>query len=70
MRDAKAKADQIAQLTGVTLGEVTYVQEGWAPSPITPLYDAFQASAKSASSISPGETELSLRLSVVYSLAE
>ncbi len=70
LEDAKAKADQIAQLTGVTLGEVTYVQEGSVPPPISPLYGAFAAEAKSASSISPGETELSLQLSVVYSLAK
>ena len=70
LEDAKAKADQIAQLTGVTLGEVTYVQEGSVPSPISPSFGVFAAEAKSSSSISAGETELSLQLSVVYSLAK
>ena len=69
MADAKAKAEQIAKLAGVTLGKPTYISESaYFPSP-TPIRMAEVAVAPSTP-ISPGETEVSLSLQVVYAILE
>jgi len=70
MADAKAKAEQLAELAGVTLGKPTYIAES---SSYVPVYYDLMRAAEAASVpetlISPGETEISLSVQVVYSIS-
>ncbi len=71
MADAKAKAEQMAKLSGVRLGKVTYVSESsyypYATRSSMPTMDAMEG-AKTV--ISPGETEITINVQVVYGIAE
>ena len=68
MADAKAKAEQLAELAGVTLGKPTYISEGsQIPYPRGMMEEAY-AGAADTTPISPGEMEISLRLQVVYAI--
>jgi len=72
MEDAKDKAEQLAKLAKVDLGEPTYISEGsiYVPTP----YDLFRGEAiplpapAPTTPISPGETEVRLTVQVVYSI--
>ncbi len=67
MADAKAKAEQLAALAGVTLGKPAYVSEGTQAPPIydrAVVYEAERAVAPT--SISSGETEVQLTVQVAY----
>ncbi len=69
MADAKAKAEQLAELAGVTLGKPTYINESGGYIPI--YYDLREAAVGSPAPmtpISPGEMEISLSVQVVYSI--
>jgi uncharacterized protein len=72
MKDAKAKADQIASLSGVTLGKVTYVSESSysQPYPVSvPMYKAMDSAGGAPStSISPGQTDIVLNIQVAYAI--
>jgi len=77
MADAKDKAEQIASLAGMKLGEPTYISES-AVSPVyetmvyglsTPMPVPAPAPAP-APSISPGEIEISVNMQIAYSIAE
>lgn len=69
--DALARAEELAGLHGVALGEVVSVSEvinGMA----VPMYDSVNASmgmGSAAGPISPGELEMTARLQVVYAIA-
>ena len=66
MKDAKDKAQHLAELGGVKLGKLTYINEysGYIPPPV--IYrDVEEATS---SSISPGELEIQLTVQVVYSI--
>jgi hypothetical protein len=71
MADAKAKAEQLAQLSGVTLGKPIYIAESDGYMPI--LYREFDlmegAPSAATTPISPGETEISLTVQVVYAIS-
>ena len=68
MADAKAKAEQLAELAGVTLGKLTYISEG-VSYPIYPRdYSYEMAAAAPETPISPGEIEISLTVQVVYAI--
>ena len=69
MAEAKAKAEQLAELAGVTLGKPTYISEGIQVPPITRgvVYEEIVA-APAATPISPGEAEISLSLQVAYAI--
>lgn len=69
MADAKAKANQLAQLAGVTLGNATYITES-SYSPPIPSPFAFEAKAVGAVStpISPGETEITTTVQVTFAI--
>jgi len=70
MQDARAKAEQLAELGGVKLGKPTYISEG-AVSPIYPraVYEKVAgAPAQAETSISPGEMDISLNVQVVYAI--
>ncbi len=70
MAEAKAKAKQLAELAGVTLGKPTYISEGiQAPPPIR--YEQTVAPAATpATPISPGEMEISLTIQVAYAILD
>jgi len=70
MADAKAKAEQLAELAGVTLGKPTYISEGIS-YPIYPRGAIAMEEALApapATPISPGEMEISLNVQVVYAI--
>jgi len=68
MADAQAKAEQLAELAGVTLGKPTYISEGIS-YPIYPRdYMYEMAGAAPETPISPGEIEISLTVQVVYTI--
>jgi uncharacterized protein YggE len=72
MKDAKAKADQIASLSGVTLGKPTFVSEN-SSSPINyqpalAKMDAVAAGSAPTTSISVGEMTISLNVQVAYAI--
>ena len=70
MADAKAKAEQLAELAGVTLGKPTYISEGTQTPPIYPrlMVEIVEEAVVGRTPISPGETEISLTVQVVYAI--
>lgn len=70
MADAKAKAEQLAKLAGVTLGKPIYISESiYMPPPIYPARMAeAPVPAPAPTPISPGETEISLTVQVTYAI--
>ncbi len=69
MTEAKAKAKQLAELAGVTLGKPTYISESTQiPYPRMMMEEAVLSKAGAPTSISPGELEISLNLQVVYAI--
>ena len=69
MADAKAKAEQLAELAGGRLGKATYISEGAQIPP--PIYrqDIYEEAVPAATTpISPGEMEISLTVQVAYSI--
>ena len=70
MADARAKAEQLAELAGGRLGKATYISES-SPTPPS-VYrggDVYEESAMAAPTpISPGETEITLTVQVAYSI--
>lgn len=68
--DAKARAEQLARLSGKSLGDPTYIQEsGGAPVPRPAAFQSLAADARAAdTSINPGQTEVSLQLQVIYEI--
>jgi len=72
MADARAKAEELAELAGVTLGKPIYISESTYTS--FPSYrEEFLVKAAGApmpqTPISPGETEISLSVQVAYAIA-
>ena len=68
MADAKAKAEQLATLAGVTLGKPTYISEGTQIPPPIYFRGADAEMAAPSTPISPGEMEISLTVQVVYAI--
>jgi len=66
--DAKARAEQLAKLAGVTLGKPTYISEYGVPTVPAPIYYKGGAEAALSIPISPGELEVSLSVQLVYSI--
>ncbi len=69
MADAKAKAEQLAELADGKLGKATYISESSQAPP--PIYrqDIFEEAMPAATTpISPGEMEISLTVQVVYAI--
>jgi uncharacterized protein YggE len=68
MADAKAKAEQLAILGGVTLGKPTYISESYT-SFITPkYYDSREAGMSSETPISTGELDITISVQVTYAI--
>ena len=81
MADAKEKAEQIAKLAGLQLGNPSYVSENSTPVYQNVMYGLSNASAQqmmpspapiaeSAFSISPGAIEISVNMQVAYEIAK
>ena len=70
MKDAKAKAEQMASLGGVKLGRPTYVTENAYYPPVPYPMGALKAEAAAADTtpISPGETDIILNVQVTYAI--
>jgi len=71
--DAKAKAEQLADLAGVKLGKPTYITENaHLPSPIYPqvLYERAAGASVPETPISAGEMEISLTVQLVYAILD
>jgi uncharacterized protein YggE len=68
MKDAQAKAADLARLSGVNLGKATYISENSYSQPYQyPMYKGADM-AGSVTSISPGQTDLTLSVQVAYSI--
>ena len=65
---AKAKAEQIAELAGVSLGKPTYISEGIQSPPISTRGAIYEMEAAMPTPISPGEIELTLTIQVAYAI--
>ena len=69
MADAKAKAEQLAELADAELGKATYISESSQTPP--PIYRGEiykEAAMAEETPISPGEMEISLTVQVVYAI--
>ncbi|RJO61522.1 MAG: DUF541 domain-containing protein [Dehalococcoidia bacterium] len=71
MNDAANRAKQLAKLSGVKLGKATYINESLNSSSRTIYFDSGIKAAPSVPTtpISPGETEITLTVQVVYSIS-
>jgi uncharacterized protein YggE len=71
MNNAADSAKQLAKLAGVKLGSATYINESINSNSQTIYYDTVlkEAAPAVATSISPGETEVTLTVQVVYSIS-
>jgi len=69
MADAKAKAKQLAELAGVTLGSATYITESSYSPPIASPF-AFEAKAMGGATtpISPGEAEITTTVQITFAI--
>jgi uncharacterized protein len=68
--DAIAKAEQLADASGIKLGNITYISESY----YTPVYDTYRGYAETAvpsaaaTQISAGETTITATVQVVYAI--
>ncbi len=67
MADANAKAEQLAELAGVTLGKATYISEGIQ---VPPTIRIAEAAISAVTPISPGEVEVSISVQVAYAIVK
>ena len=70
MADAKKKAEQLAKLANVDLGNATYISENLYSAPIakSAMAVGYDEGASYSTSISPGELDISLNVQVAYSI--
>jgi uncharacterized protein YggE len=73
MTDAKAKAEQLADLAGIKLGKPTYISEGTIYPPV--VYRDAGAGVMAPSEayptpVSPGEIDLTLSVQVAYAIED
>ena len=69
--EAKNKAEQLARLSGVTLGKATYISEGGQIPPVARAVSVIDFALEGAAietPISPGQLEISLTVQVVYAI--
>lgn len=69
MADARAKAEQLAELSGVELGNPTYISE-WSSYPVSSRDIYYGAEASAPTPISAGELELTLTIQVAYAISD
>ena len=70
MAEARDKAEQLAELAGVTLGNATYISEGSQAPPIARGASYIDVNEEMAieTPVSPGEMEISLTVQVIYAI--
>lgn len=69
MADAKAKAEQLAQLAGVTLGKAFYISEGGGAIPSSSVVrEMADGLGGGATPISGGELEVTVQVQVAYAI--
>jgi len=68
--DAGAKAEQLANLSGVKLGKPTYISESIYYPVYPPPVRVAEAAPVPKTSISPGEMKISLDIQVVYAILD
>jgi uncharacterized protein YggE len=70
IEDARERAEQLASLAGVTLGKARTISESSSSSPFADSGGGrvFAAAAQAETSISPGETEISISVFVTYGI--
>ena len=66
--DAKAKAQRLADLSGVDLGDVISISESFSAPPIPFARDAFAETEQGATPIEAGELDVILTVEVVYAI--
>lgn len=69
MTDAANRATQLAKLSGVKLGKVTYINESINNSSPPTVYYSTAAASVPSTTISPGEVDITLTVQVVYSIS-
>ena len=70
MADARGKAEQLASLAEVKLGKPIYISESSYSPPVYREVPVEPAAPTPATSISPGEMEITLNVQVVYSIID
>lgn len=68
MADAKAKAEQLADLAGVTLGKATYISESSYIPAYPPVAYDIKAEAAAGTPISAGEMDITASVQVTYAI--
>ena len=70
LEDARNKAEQMANLTGVKLGRPTYISEGaiYIPTITRGLYETDAPVPAPVTPISPGEMKITLNVQVAYAI--
>ena len=69
MKDVRARATQLARLSGVNLGGPISISEGSAVTPVTYLSAPRTGGAAEASTpIQPGDLEIAVNVSVLYEI--
>lgn len=69
MNDAKAKASQLAELAGVTLGNATYISESSSTPIVYPeVFSAQGATSSDTTPINPGQTDIVVDVQVAYAI--
>lgn len=72
VKNARAKAEELARLTNSTLGPVQTISEGYSPAPMPVEYRAYDtaesAAGAAAPPINPGQTEVVLTVNVAYAI--
>ncbi len=69
MADAQAKAEQLAELAGITLGKPTYISE-WISYPVSSREIYYGEAVSAPTPISPGELELTISVQVAYDIED
>ena len=70
IKDARRRADIMAEAAGIQVGKVISITEMSYPGPIFARAEFDDAAAKADVPIEPGELSLTLQLEVVFSIAE
>jgi len=70
MVDAKTKAEQLANLSGVTLGKPTYISESISYPVYSQPPRVAEGAVATTTPISPGEMKVSLDVQVVYAILD
>jgi uncharacterized protein YggE len=68
--DAKAKAEQIARITGVSLGQVSFVSDSSSGGAriTAPSFDSKAGAESATTPILPGDTDLTVTVQVIYNI--